>query len=110
MTTRGLLQKQVIIPITKDMANQFIKNSSIHVININHALKGLKSSIITDFICVEDKGIVITTNNIASPSDLQEIKKYIKNSFATDVDQVTSSRLPQSKLYLKIVSIPFISK
>ena len=92
------------------MANQFIKNSSIHVININHALKGLKSSIITDFICVEDKGIVITTNNIASPSDLQEIKKYIKNSFATDVDQVTSSRLPQSKLYLKIVSIPFISK
>jgi len=70
MTTRGPLQKQVIIPMIKDMANWFIKNSSMHVININCALKGLKSSIITNFICVEDKGIMITTNNIASPSDL----------------------------------------
>ena len=93
MTTRGPLQKQVIIPMTKDMANQFIKNSSMHVININCALKGLKSSIIADFICVEDKGIIITTNNIASPSDLQEIKKYIKNSFTTDVDQVIFPKL-----------------
>ena len=82
----------------------------MHVININCALKGLKSSIIADFICVEDKGIIITTNNIASPSDLQEIKKYIKNSFTTDVDQVVSPRLSQSKSYLKIVGIPFISK
>ena len=65
----------------------------MHVININCALKGLKSSIIADFICVEDKGIIITTNNIASPSDLQEIKKYIKNSFTTDVDQVIFPKL-----------------
>ena len=94
MTTRGPLQKQVIVPMTKDMANRFIKNSSMHIININCALKGLKSSIIADFIHVKDKGIIITTNNIASPSDLQEIKKYIKNSFTTDVDQVVSPRLP----------------
>ena len=60
MTTKSLLQKQVIIPITKDMANQFIKDSSMHIININCALKGLKSSIITDFICVKDKDIIIT--------------------------------------------------
>ena len=96
--------------MTKDMANQFIKNSSMHVININHALKDLKSSIITDFICVKDKSIVITTNNIASPSDLQEIEKYVKNLFTTDANQVASLRLLQSKLYLKIVGIPFISK
>ncbi len=57
--------------MTKDMANQFIKDSSMHVININYALKGLKLSIIANFIHVEDKGIVITTNNIASSSDLQ---------------------------------------
>jgi len=107
MTTRSPLQKQVIIPITKNIANLFIKNLSMHIININCALKGLKSSIIADFIYIEDKGIMITTNNIASPSNIQEIKKYIKNSFTTDVDQVTSPRLPQSKSYLKIVGIPF---
>ena len=92
------------------MANQFIKDSSMHVININYALKGLKLSIIANFIHVEDKGIVITTNNIASSSDLQEIEKYIKNLFTTDANQVTSPRLSQSKSYLKIVSISFISK
>ena len=110
ITTRGLSQKQVIILMTKDMANQFIKDSSMHVININYALKGLKLSIIANFIHVEDKGIVITTNNIASSSDLQEIEKYIKNLFTTDANQVTSPRLSQSKSYLKIVSISFISK
>ena len=65
---------------------------------------------IADFICAKDKGIVITTNNISSPSDLQEIKKYIKNSLTTNVKQVLFLRLPQSKSYLKIVGIPCISK
>ena len=110
MTTKGPSQKQVIIPMNKEAANQYLKDSSMYMININCAFKGIKSNIIADFIRVEDKEIMITTNNVASPSDLQEIKKCIKNSFSTEVDQIFSLRLLQSKLYLKIVGIPFISK
>ena len=33
-----------------------------------------------------------------------------KNSFTNDVEQISSSRLPQPKLYLKIIGIPYISK
>ena len=58
----------------------------MHVININCALKGINSKTIVDFICVENKGIVITTNNISLNSDLQKIEKYIKNSFSSDAD------------------------
>jgi len=82
----------------------------MHIININRALKNIKLKIMVDFICVEDKGIVISTNNIALPSDLQEIEKYIKSLLANDSDQISFPRLPQSKSYLKIVGIPYVNK
>ena len=110
MTTKGLSRKQVIIPINNVIAKKFIKNSSLHVANINCALKTIKSNIIADFIHVDRKGIIITTNNISLGSDLQEIEKYVNNSLPFDVENISSLRLPQSKSYLKIVGIPYISK
>jgi len=58
----------------------------MYIININRALKGIKSNIIANFICVEDKEIIIMTNNVASPSNLQEIEKCVKNSLISDMD------------------------
>ena len=70
MTTKGLSQKQVIIPISNDITHEFIKESNLHIVNINRALKAIKSNIVADFIHIEDKGIVIITNNVALGSDL----------------------------------------
>ena len=110
MTTRGSLWKQIIVLMNNDVAKCYLKDSSMYIININCTLKNIKSNIIVDFICIDNKDIVITTNNLACPSDLQEIKKYIKNFLTTDADQISTPRLPQSKLYIKIVGIPYISK
>ena len=110
MTTKGPSQKQVIIPINNEVAKRYLKNVSTHIININYVLKNIKSNIITNFIHVDDKEIVITTNNVASPSNLQEIKKCIKNSLTNNMKQISSPRLLQSKLYLKIISILYISE
>ena len=110
ITTKGPLCKQVIIPISNKLAKKFLKDSSMYIININHALRNILSNTIADFIYVEDKGVVITTNNVSSQSDLQEIKKYIKNYLTTNAEQVSSPRLPQSKSYLKIVGILYISE
>jgi len=74
MITKGPSQKQVIIPINNKVVKQYLKDLSMHIININHALKSIKSNIIADFIHVEDKGIIIMTNNVASPSNLQEME------------------------------------
>lgn len=57
-----------------------------------------------DYISSDNKSISIVTNNIASNSDLQEIKKYVKQSL-DDNNSIALSRLPQSKSYLKIVGI-----
>ena len=88
MTTKRLLQKQVIIPMNINSANSFIKDSSTYIININRTLKNIKSNIMADFICVDNKGIIITTNNITSPLDLQAIEKYIKSSVCVDTEHV----------------------
>ena len=78
MTMKGSFWKQVIVPMNNEVAKRYLKDMSIHIININYALKNIKSNVIADFICVDDKEIIITTNNVASPSDLQEIEKCIK--------------------------------
>ena len=70
MTTKRPFHKQVIVPISIKNAKKLIKNSSTYIININRSLKSIKSNIMANFICIDNKGIVIFTNNIASPSDL----------------------------------------
>ena len=110
MTTKGPLKKQVIIPINIEHAKYFIRESSSHVTNINRALKNIKLNIMADFIQTDVKRVIISTNNIISPSDLQEIEKYIKSTLCAVADQINSPRLPQSKLYLKIISIPYLSE
>jgi len=104
------LHKQVIVPINIDNARKFIKDSSTYIIKINRALKSIKSNVMADFIQINNKGIVISTNNVASPLDLQEIKRCVKNSLCVEADQINFLRLLQSKLYLKIVSIPYLTK
>jgi len=105
MTTKGPLHKQVIIPMPNELGKKFTKDSASHIININHALKNIKSNICADFIISDSKDIIITINNVASNSDLLEIEKYVKNSLEDNDNIVSSPRLPQSKSYLKIVSI-----
>ena len=90
MTTKGPSHKQIIVPMNKELANRYIKDASTHICTINHALKSIKSTIIADFISVNNKGIIISTNNIASPSDLQKIEKCVKNSFNNEENQIST--------------------
>ena len=92
ITTKGPSQKQVIIPMSSDNVNKFVKEFSIYIANINRAFKNIKSDVTADFICVENKRVVITTNKIASPLDLQTIKKYIKNMYYIEANQMKSLR------------------
>jgi len=49
-TTKGLSRKQVIIPMSKENVESFIKNSSFHVSSINKQLWNVKTEILVDFI------------------------------------------------------------
>ena len=110
MTTKEPLYKQVIIPMCLENANNFVKKSSVYVANINRAFKNIKSDVIADFIWVENKSIVISTNKVTNPLDLQTIENYVKSTCSIEADQMESLRLPQSKSYLKLIGIPYLSE
>jgi len=107
MTTKGPSRKQVIVPMSNDNNNSFIKSSMFHVANINRLLRNTKSDVAVDFIRSDSIGIVIVTNKVASLSNLQIISQYIKKSEDINELQVEEPHLSQSKSYLKIIGIHF---
>ena len=80
MTTKRPSRKQVIIPMSSENNNIFMKNSTIHVANINRLLRNAKSEVLVDYICSDPLGISIVTNKVSLQSDLQIIDQYVKNS------------------------------
>lgn len=108
MITNGLLCKQIITPISSDNINKFMVSSSEDIAGPNYTLKSIKSDNIIDFIQVNHCSLIITSNKVVFPSDLNVVKNYIKNSNYLDSSDIQSGRLPQSKSYLKILGILYI--
>ena len=75
---------------------KFIEDSSAHIININRVLKNIKSKVIADFIQSNQASIIIATNKVAAPLNIQTIEQYIKNMNHIKIDNVEVSHLPQS--------------
>ena len=109
MTTKGPLRKQVIILISNDNINKFMKESSLHVTNINQSLRNAKSELLANFIYLDISSVIVVTNKVMVQSDLYIIKNYIKKVKDIDTVNVNVPWLPQSKSYLKIIGIPYFS-
>ena len=105
MTIKGPFRKQVIIPISGENTNSFMKSSSLHVANMNRLLHNAKSDVLTDYICANNIGITIITNKISQQSDIVIINNYVKSLNNINSLQVDKPCLPKSKSYLKIIGI-----
>ena len=105
--TKGPSRKQVIISMSGENINNFMKNSSLHVANINRLLRNTKSDILIDYIRSDPTCVTIITNKFSQQSDMSIIDQYVKNSNDINTLQVEEPRLPISKSYLKIIGIPF---
>ena len=81
MTTKSLYRKQIIL------------------------LKSRKSEVSANFICSNNKEIIITTNKVAASSNLNIVERYVKKLDNIDPNNVISPHLSQSKLYLKILEM-----
>ena len=100
MTTKGPLRKQVIILMNSDNIVKFMKESLLHVSNINRALKNVKSEVLVNFIRSKQSGITVVTNKVVSSSDLLIIKNYIQNVEYIDISGVN---VPHSKQSLSMI-------
>jgi len=92
--TKGPSHKQIIIPMSNNNIVKFIKNSSMHIANINRNLRSIKSEVSVNFIRAKLVGITIVTNKVSQASDLTTIENYVKNSESIDSSQVDTLRLP----------------
>jgi len=84
-----------------------MKESSLHISNINKALKNVKSEVLVDFIRSEQSGITVVTKKVVSSSDFLIIENYIKNVEYIDISDVNVLHFLQSKSYLKIIGISY---
>ena len=107
MTMKGPSRKQIIVLMSNDNNNAFMKNSVAHVTNINRLLRNAKLDVAVDFIWSDSIGLSIVTNKVILQSDLQIIDQYIKKSEDINELQVEELRFPQSKSYLKIIGISY---
>ena len=108
--TKGLSCYQIIIPICIESITKIMAKLSKHMTNINHLLKNIKLNIVADFIWADSNGIIVTTNSITIQSDLNLIKKYIKDIDIIQANTILIFCLFQSRSYLKILNIPYIDK
>jgi len=103
--TKGLLNKQVIITMSSNNSEKIMVKANAYVSNLNRFLKRVKSEYFVDFIYTNNKKLLITTNKVVITSNLNIIKKYIKDLNNIGYNDIESSRLSQSKSYFKILSI-----
>jgi len=85
----------------------FMRNSALHMTNINRHLQNAKSEVLVDYIRSNPLSITVITNKVSQQSDLQIIDQYVKNFSNINALQVEEPCLSQSKSYLKIIGIPF---
>ena len=107
MTMKGPSRKHIIISMSAENDFSFMKNLSTNVANINRQLRNAKTDLLVDYIRSDSNGIIIVANKVAQPLDLTIIDQFVKNSNDVNALQVEEPRLPKSKSYLKIISIPF---
>lgn len=86
---------------------KLVKNLSKHITNFNQTLKRIKLNTFVDFIYTDYHGLIITSNQVVSQSDLDVIEKYMKNINLVGFNNVQNACSPQSKSYLKILGIPY---
>ena len=76
-----------------------------YISNINRFLKSIKSEVSADFICSNNRKIIITTNKVTASSNLNIVERYVKKLNNINSNNVISHYLSQFKLYLKILEM-----
>ena len=71
-----------------DNIMKFMKESLLHIANINRVLKNAKTEVLVNFIRSDQASIMVITNKVASSFNLVIIENYVKNINCIDVSGV----------------------
>jgi len=80
MTTKSPSHKKIIVSMSNENINKFMIFSSEYVANLNCTLKDIRSDIFIDFIYFDHYGLIVTSNKVTFPSDLNMVENYMKHN------------------------------
>ena len=85
-----------------------MKQANFHINNINKHLKYANSKNFANFVCLENNGVVITTNQTAFAQNISIINNCIREIENINSKYIDTPWLPMSKSYLKILDLPYV--
>lgn len=91
--TKDPLCKQIIVPMSSDNSRKFMISFGKYIANLNCTLKKLKLDIIVDFIWVDYRSLIITTNKVTFSSNISVVGNYIKNINNIDSNNMQNAYL-----------------
>ncbi|KAF5347025.1 hypothetical protein D9756_011012 [Leucocoprinus leucothites] len=107
MTTHGPTRRQVLIPFEGNIIADRIKDFNKASEFCNRGLIAAQSKLRVESVRESYNGISIATSSVASSSDLDTIKSWLKKAWQLGDAIPIEPRLPQSKSFLKIVGVPY---
>jgi len=83
VTTKSPSYKQIIVPMSNEMARKYAKDISIHIISINRALKTIKSNIMVNFSYIsKEKALSSLPTMSLHPLIYRKLKKMSRVYFS----------------------------
>ena len=107
MMTQEPTRCQVLIPLTPAATETAVANAASVVEFCNKGLVSTRSKLRVESVCKAWDGVSISTNSVASAAELEVIKQWLKKTAGLGESTEIEPCLPQSKLFLKILGMPY---
>jgi len=107
MTTHRPTRRQVLIPLDTPIAEVVVANTATAVESYNRGLVEAHSKLRVESVRKAWDGISMSTNFVASVTELEVIKQWLKKVAGLAASTVVEPCLPQSKSFLKILDVPY---
>ena len=114
MTTQGPTRRQVLVPLDSALQSSLWQMLLQQSSPVTRAWLRLATSLElslcarrVESVCKAWDGVSMSTNSVASAAELEVIKQWLKKTAGLGESTEVEPRLPQSKSFLKILSVPY---
>ena len=107
MTTQGPIRHQVLILLAPATTEMVVANAASIVEFCNKGLVSACSKLRVESVHKAWDGMSMSTNSIASATELEVIKQWLKKTAGLSEATEVEPHLPQSKSFLKVLGIPY---
>ena len=107
MMTQEPTRRQVLIPLTPATAEMVVANAALVVESCNKSLVSVCSKLKVESVHKAWDSVSMSTNSVASVTELEVIKQWLKKTAGLGKVTEVEPCLPQSKSFLKVLGVPY---